>query len=49
MSAPVARFRPEHFIQAPNGVVTAIDYLPFGQLSGSSEHGNERGYLPASA
>ncbi|MBE2251857.1 MAG: RHS repeat protein, partial [Myxococcus sp.] len=33
-----------YFLQAPDGRVTMLDYLPFGALSGAG-HGNERGLL----
>ncbi|MCA3012600.1 MAG: RHS repeat protein, partial [Myxococcaceae bacterium] len=43
----VYRFSPHgkpHFIQSPDLTVTAIDYLPFSDLTGVG-HGNQRGYL----
>jgi hypothetical protein len=43
----VYRFSPHgkpHFIQSPDLTVTAVDYMPFGALTGVG-HGNERGYV----
>ncbi len=41
------RFSPHgkpYFIQAPDGAITTLDYLPFGALTGTG-NGNQRGYL----
>ncbi len=41
------RFSPHgkpYFIQAPDGAITTLEYLPFGALTGPAQ-GNQRGYL----